>query len=317
MVRWNTRSISDGNYLVRAIVRGEDSEDFLPVSVIIGNRRSFNEIEIDEDDSTGAYRKKVKINPNRHNGIILSDGVRIEIPIGTIEDNNSMPEFSATRVAESAGVGGAIDLQIQGPNSFTKDITITIPYPDENNDGIVDGTGRSENDIVVLWRNAKGEWEPLYDSLVYPDENYVVGRLNHFTLFGAGFFAGAGGIFGAGGASAEEGGGVSFCFIATAAYGSADAEDVMILRNFRDKFLLNDPLGEKFVSYYYKYSPKLADYIKDRPALKKITRLALKPVVKFAEWKLGVGATFMAPRKGFDKSNPYNSRVRGEQNASE
>jgi len=75
------------------------------------------------------------------------------------------------------------------------------------------------------------------------------------------------------------GGGGGFCFIATAAYGSYLAPEVVILRQFRDKHLMTNPAGRKFIDFYYKYSPPLADFIRESQALKAITRLLLTPVI--------------------------------------
>ena len=69
------------------------------------------------------------------------------------------------------------------------------------------------------------------------------------------------------------------CFIATAAYGSYMAHDVMVLREFRDKHLLTHPLGRAFVKAYYTVSPPLADLIARSELLKSMTRVLLAPAV--------------------------------------
>ena len=71
----------------------------------------------------------------------------------------------------------------------------------------------------------------------------------------------------------------SGCFIATAAYGSADAPAVRVLRNFRDHALLTHGSGRAFVRWYYRVSPPLARFLDDHPALKPFVRAALAPAV--------------------------------------
>ncbi len=75
------------------------------------------------------------------------------------------------------------------------------------------------------------------------------------------------------------GGGGGGCFIATAAYGSAMHPYVKALREFRDQHLLTNSYGKAFVSFYYKYSPPVANLIKDREYLKFITKIILMPLV--------------------------------------
>ena len=68
------------------------------------------------------------------------------------------------------------------------------------------------------------------------------------------------------------------CFIATAAYGTPLAEDIEVLRQFRDEYLITNPAGRLAVSLYYGSSPPLADYISKHEGLRALTRMALEPI---------------------------------------
>ncbi len=69
------------------------------------------------------------------------------------------------------------------------------------------------------------------------------------------------------------------CFIATAAYGSKFKPSVVLLRNFRDKFLLTNGLGRLFVGFYYNNSPPIAKFISNNEVLKFIVRILLIPII--------------------------------------
>ncbi len=73
--------------------------------------------------------------------------------------------------------------------------------------------------------------------------------------------------------------GYGMCFIASAAYGTPVAEEVQILRGFRDEYLLTNTLGQGLVDIYYGISPPIADFISDHPGLKPIVRAGLLPAV--------------------------------------
>ena len=69
------------------------------------------------------------------------------------------------------------------------------------------------------------------------------------------------------------------CFIATAAYGTPMADEIQILREFRDVYLLTNPLGQACVHFYYTVSPPIAEFINEHPGLKLIVRAMLVPAV--------------------------------------
>jgi len=90
---------------------------------------------------------------------------------------------------------------------------------------------------------------------------------------------------------ASDGGGGG-CFIATAAYGSPMAPHVQLLRDFRDKFFLNNSFGKGFVRRYYTYSPPIADFISKHDNLRTIVRATLLPVVGISWVALKLGLSF-------------------------
>ncbi|MCD6568170.1 MAG: hypothetical protein J7K94_05515 [Dehalococcoidia bacterium] len=65
---------------------------------------------------------------------------------------------------------------------------------------------------------------------------------------------------------------LSPCFIATAAYGTPTAEEIDILREFRDDVLLPSRTGAAFVAFYYSVSPPVADFISRHEILRAVVR---------------------------------------------
>jgi uncharacterized repeat protein (TIGR02543 family) len=79
------------------------------------------------------------------------------------------------------------------------------------------------------------------------------------------------------------------CFVATAAYGSPTAEQLNVLREFRDAVLLESTAGSQFVTLYYKLSPPVADFISGNSFLRTLVReLLVDPVVWMVEATGGI-----------------------------
>ena len=73
---------------------------------------------------------------------------------------------------------------------------------------------------------------------------------------------------------------VDACFIATAAYGSLLANDVEMLRRFRDLAMKRSVLGELAVATYYTFSPGLSGMVGESDLLRQTARDALAPIVE-------------------------------------
>lgn len=87
------------------------------------------------------------------------------------------------------------------------------------------------------------------------------------------------------GAASGGGGG---CFIATAAFGSYHAPEVILLQKFRDRILLESEPGRLLVEFYYRVSPPIADFISRDDTLRRATRLSLKPLIFSIQHRLAV-----------------------------
>jgi N-acetylneuraminic acid mutarotase len=129
-------------------------------------------------------------------------------------------------------------------------VTVGIRY-DES------GVGNESNLKLFHWSGA--HWDDV-TTWVDTDNNIVYGEVGALSWF----FIGES---------------VTGCFIATAAYGTPMAEEIQILREFRDEYLLTNPVGQVLVGFYYRVSPPMADFITEHPSLKPIVRALLAPAV--------------------------------------
>lgn len=75
----------------------------------------------------------------------------------------------------------------------------------------------------------------------------------------------------------------SGCLIATAAFGSELTPQVQFLRNFRDDRIMSTAAGSSFMnlfnSWYYSFSPSVADYEREQPWLQATVKTAIYPLI--------------------------------------
>jgi len=75
----------------------------------------------------------------------------------------------------------------------------------------------------------------------------------------------------------------SKCIIATAAFGSELAPPVQFLREFRDQHILMTTSGSSFMNvfntWYYSFSPQVADYERGQPWMQQMVRTLIQPLL--------------------------------------
>ncbi len=76
------------------------------------------------------------------------------------------------------------------------------------------------------------------------------------------------------------------CFIATATYGSPYCNEVQVLREYRNRVLLQSSVGKLFVDIYYFVSPTLATIISKNNWLKRFSKLILDKIFQIISNKI-------------------------------
>lgn len=73
------------------------------------------------------------------------------------------------------------------------------------------------------------------------------------------------------------------CFVVTATMGDPYDPAVVLLRNFRDRWISKQWWGPLFIRSYYKIGPHVADVIRPRPLLRRVSLTCIvRPAVSFA-----------------------------------
>jgi hypothetical protein len=187
---------------------------------------------------------------------------------GNIQITNSHSFYPALRMGsvnqyaanyiKFMGLGGTYDTFVLIPYGLSESITQSYSYTGMSGSLILSITGINNTLGMSGVQQGSSNSTPLVEA----------------TLSESNTISASGGV-----ESSDGGGG---CFIATAAYGSSIAHEVFILREFRDHYLLTNPLGQVLVSLYYTISPPIADFLARHENLRGMVRIALYPAVGFS-----------------------------------
>lgn len=185
-------------------------------------------------------------------------------------------------IAESVGapdagdgitrIGDVVDCG-PGQTHFNIPAKITVPY---NNKGLFDASMINEEALHLFCYNiGQMKWEMLSGCVVDTASQTISAPISHFSMYMVADGAPAAQSSSSSSSSSSNGG----CFIATAAFGSRMEEEVKILCDFRDQYLLKNVWGIKFVKNYYKYSPAFADKLRAHEDIKALIRICLRPLI--------------------------------------
>jgi hypothetical protein len=179
----------------------------------------------------------------------------------------STTSFNLENMAQQVAAVGAIPIM----STITPNQHPNLS-PEIYNPLIVQAAGNNGFNLVDTYTSVAADWSSLTVDGVHPNNEGS-------SRIGAGF---ASRITGLKSSSESGGGGGGGCFIATAAYGTALEPQVVLLKKFRDMFLLTNRAGQVFVRLYYAWSPPIAAFIAQHDFLRFQVRIALLPLLAMA-----------------------------------
>ena len=184
------------NYDLRAIAT--DTEGLTVTSEVITVAVSSLASEgkvgaVVEGTVDGKHTKRETFSKDETVTVEVSDGTSVCIPAETVGTNatvavilvggNTNPVNGAAEGQASIDVNR--EVRFEGDVDLGKSLEFSIPYPDDDDDGIVDGTEIPEATLAGYWFDqASGSWKKALDSEVHTKENCVKVKTHHLTEFG-------------------------------------------------------------------------------------------------------------------------------------
>ncbi|WLE95932.1 MAG: CFI-box-CTERM domain-containing protein [Candidatus Electrothrix communis] len=152
-------------------------------------------------------------------------------------------------------------------STITPNISKSGYQPENYNPGIINLAQSGNTSLVDTYANVVSDWANLNVDGIHPNEDGSV-------QIAQGFYSQL-----VNNQNASSSGGGGGCFIATAAYGTVLEPQVVLLKKFRDLYLLTNRTGYCFVQLYYTYSPPIADFIRQHDIIRFLVRILLLPLL--------------------------------------
>ncbi len=157
--------------------------------VTIANGLAPSALEIVENDQ----RKTVRLAPQVGQVVITGSGVVVDLPATALTAAESL-QLDRMDPAEAPGPlpGTAVSTLVaftltSGRTAFSGPVTLRLPYPDAEPDGIVDGTSPALAALALtVWHfdTARSTWERLGEARVFPAFHEVRVDITQTGLYG-------------------------------------------------------------------------------------------------------------------------------------
>lgn len=206
-IHWDVSSETDGDYHIRAVatdVQGESDTDAVYFTITIGD----TDPDIEENvNALGDHEKRDRVYTGHANTVKVGGGTdksltEVSIPEGAI---NASTRLLVSVLNPSNAPGRGVQYSFRPVNEYRvfalesgqvqlsggKQASITIPYSDEDNNGIVDGTDIPEALLSIYYYDPSDyNWKAGFTTTVDAVNNKCSAEVGHFSTFGI-FAAGA------------------------------------------------------------------------------------------------------------------------------
>lgn len=189
---WCVTNLANGTACeLRAIAL--DTLDNILTSEVVAVTVDSSNGNSEGDDAGGKHTKQQTFTTNETAQVEVYDGTSVTVPLGTV-DSNVTVQVMLTGTNTNPNTGAAYgqaniqmnrEVSLDGHPDLKKPVAITIPYPDENNDGIVDGTSIPESTLQAYWFDTTDNtWKKPLSCEVNTSANFVKITTYHLTEFG-------------------------------------------------------------------------------------------------------------------------------------
>jgi hypothetical protein len=201
---WDVTSLEKGPYFLRAITTAGAAVDTDPPTVLVEvtGTSASEKADVQTSNIAGGREHKEVIHNAVSNLITVSENerdseVQVLLPVGAL--NNSSDTLKVTITVDnptgvspagtesSAGVFMDVTLSNSGQTNLNGTATLTMSYPDSDQDGVVDGGGGITEDKIKMkyFNTTINDWV-LVEGVQSVDTvaNIVRAETTHFTVFG-------------------------------------------------------------------------------------------------------------------------------------